>query len=363
MTQPTKRKGPELLLSRLSKLPYGNSRAQKQRGFFNNSTWLRTAKILLACLIISASGGFRFTSPASAFELELGISSGYDDNPRQEEGSEGALFSRTELDFSLTSPRKFIPATTISLYGFAAYQCLSGLDDNWYLGAGLASATSLTKIPGALSFFGEAACYRNPLISDNDYDSLSLGSDFTWFTGPQLNVTLEAGLSWEDYRDEVTSCRRPQPKASNLRHKPPANGRPKFHTSEERNDRLLTTAIKSFYAFSPDFDGTGTIFWRYRHSAVDSECRQAYGLNLDLSWRPVPALALDWQLGAEQAPYKYRYQKEFRTENIYNLGIMLSWYLHNFTLEAGWDWDKRDSDVNEDDYHRNQWQIQLKYSF
>ncbi len=315
--------------------------------------------LLLSLLLI----GFWLTIPAAALELELGISSGYDDNPRQEEGSEGALFSRTELDLSLTLPQKFIPATSISLFGFAAYQCYSGLDDNWYLGGGLASVTALTKIPGSLSFFSEAACYRNPLVSDNDYDSLSLGSNFTWFAGPQLNIALEAGLSWEDYCDNVTSGRHPNQNAKKFRRKAQTCGRPEHCISEERNDRLLTTAVKSFYAFSPDFDGTGTIFWRYRHSSIDAECRQAYGLNFDLSWHPIPAIAVDWQLGGEQAPYKYKYQKRSRTENIYNLGIMLSWYLDNFTLQTGWDWNKRNSDVNEDDYHRNQWQIRLKYSY
>ncbi len=362
MTQLAKRKWPGLLLARLP-VPYRTFLAQKKQKSSDKSAFLRIAKNLLGCVIIAALVCFWLTVPATAFELELGISSGYDDNPRQEEGSGGALFSRTELNLSLTSPQKFIPATTISLFGFAAYQCLSGLDDNWYLGAGLASATSLKKVPGSLSFFGETACYRNPLISDNDYDSLSLGSNFTWFASPQLNITLETGLSWEDYCDDVTSGRHPHLNSNKFRHKTQAYGRPELHISEERNDRLLTTAIKSFYAFSPDFDGTGTIFWRYRHSSVDAECRQAYGLNLDLNWHPIPAIAVDWQLGSEQVPYKYKYQKQSRTENIYNLGIIISWYLHNFTLQTGWDWDKRDSDVNEDNYHRNQWQIQLKYSY
>ncbi len=315
--------------------------------------------LLLFLLLIC----FWFTSTATAFELELGLGSGYDDNPYQEKGSEGALFSRTELDLGWTLPLKFIPATTISLFGFATYQCYSGLDDNWQLGGGLASATQTSKIPGTLSFFNEAACYRNPLVSDNDYDTFSLGANFTWFAGPQLSIELETSLGWEDYCDSITSGKHPHKNSSNSKRKTQTVNLPEHHNSGDRNDRLFTTSLKPLYAFSPDFDAAAAIFWRYRHSSIDAECRRAYGLNLDFNWRPIPAVEINWQLGGERVPYKYKYQKQSRTENIYNLGIMISWYLHNFTLESGWDWNKRDSIVNEDDYQRNQWQIRLKYSY
>ena len=315
--------------------------------------------LLLSLLLIC----FGLTSPATAFELELGISSGYDDNPYQEKGSEGAIFTQAELGLGSTLPLKFIPATTLSLFGFAAYQCYSGLDDNWHLGGGLASATQVTSIPGTLSFFSEAAGYRNPLVSDNDYDTLSLGSNFTWFAGPQLSIELETSLGWEDYCDSVTSGGHPHKNSSNSKHKTQTANQPEHHNSGDRNDRLFTTSLKSLYAFSPDFEGAGTVFWRYRHSSIDAECRRAYGLNLDLNWRPIPAVECNWQLGGERIPYKYKYHKQSRTENIYNLGVEISWYLQNFTLQAGWDWNKRDSIVNEDDYQRNQWQIRLKYSY
>jgi len=306
---------------------------------------------------------FRFTSAASALDLELGLGGGYDDNPRQEQGSEGALFSRAELDLGWTLPQEFIPATTISLFGFAAYQCYSGLDDNWQLGGGLASATQISKIPGTLSFFSDAACYRNPLVSDNDYDNFRLGSDFTWFVGPQLSIELGSSLGWEDYCNRVSDGKHPHKNSRHSKHKVQSAKLPEHHNSGDRNDRLFTTSLKSLYAFSPDFEGTGTIFWRYRHSSIDAECRQAYGLNLDLNWRPIPAVEINWELGGERVPYKYKYHKESRKENIYNLGVMISWYLHDFTLQSGWDWSKRDSIVNEDDYQRNQWQIRLKYSY
>ncbi len=315
--------------------------------------------LLLSLFLI----GFWFTASATAFELNLGLSSGYDDNPRQEENSEGALFTQSELDLSWTLPQNFFPATSISLYGFAAYQCYSGLEDNWQLGGGLASAVSLRIIPGVLSFFSEAGIYRNPLISDNDYDSLSLGTTFTWFAGSRLNIELGSSLDWEAYRDRVVSGRHPHSNPHNSGRQAQTHKPPPAHNLDDRNDRLFTTSLKSLYAFSPDFDGTGTVFWRYRHSSIDSECRRAYGLNLDLNWRPLPAVAIDWQLGGERVPYKYKYHKQSRTENIYNLGVMLSWYRRNLTLQAGWDWNKRNSDINEDDYQQNQWQIRLKYSY
>jgi len=315
--------------------------------------------LLLFLLLIC----FWFTSSAKAFDLELGLSSGYDDNPHQEKGSEGALFTQTGLDLGWTLPLKLIPATSISLFGFAAYQCYSGLDDNWQLGGGLASATQISKIPGTLSFFSEAACYRNPLVSDNDYDTFNLGSNFTWFAGPQLSIELETSLGWEDYCDKVTNGKHPHKNSTNSKHNAQTAKPPEHHNRGDRYDRLFTTSLKSLYAFSPDFEGTGTIFWRYRHSSIDAECRNAYGLNLDLSWRPIPAIEINWELGGERVPYKYTYKKKSRTENIYNLGVTVSWYLHDFTLQSGWDWSKRDSIVNEDDYQRNQWQIRLKYSY
>lgn len=311
--------------------------------------------LLLICFYLSA--------PAAAVELELGISSGYDDNPHQENGSEGARFSRTELDLGWALPIKLVPATTISLFGFAAYQCYSGLDDKWQLGGGLASTTQINNIPGTLSFFSEAACYRNPLVSDNDYDTFRLGSNFTWFAGPQLSIELETSLGWEDYCSRVSNGRHSHNNSSNSKYKNQTVNLPKHHNSGDRNDRLFTTSLKSFYAFSPEFEGGGTIFGRYRHSSIDAECRRAYGLNLDLSWQPIPAVDINWQLGGERVPYKYKYQKKSRTENIYNFGIMVSWYLHSFTLQSCWDWSKQSSIVNEDDYQRNQWQIRLKYSY
>ena len=303
---------------------------------------------------------FWLVTSATAFDLELSVNSGYDDNPRQEKGSEGALFTQTELDFDWALPQEFIPATSISLFGFAAYQCYSGLDNNWQLGSGLGTTTQVRKIPGNLSFFTEIASYRNPLISDNDYESLSLGSSFIWFAGPQLSLEIETSLAWEDYRDTITRGQHPKKNSRNVSRKA---GQSAHHNSGDRNDRLFTTSLKSLYAFSPDFDGTSSVFWRRRHSSIDAECRTAYGLNLDLNWRPIPAIEFNWQLGGERSPYKYKYQKRNRTENIYKLGAEISWYLKEFTLQASFNWDKRNSSVNEGDYQRNQWQIRLKYSY
>ena len=311
--------------------------------------------LLLAC--------FWFSLPAAALDIELSGGGGYDDNPRQEKGSEGAFFSQIELDFDWTITRQLIPATAISFYGFAAGRNYSGLDDNWQLSGGLASATNITEIPGTLSFFTEFASYRNQLVSDDDYDSFSMGCDFIWFTSPQLSLETISSIAWEDYRDPITSNRSPRKKAVNPGNGNHASGSPVHHNFGDRNDRRFTTSLKSLYAFSPDFDSTGTIFWRYRHSSIDAECRTAYGLNLSLNWHPVPAIELNWQLGGERVPYKYRYHKEKRTETIYNTGFTISCFLNDFTLQSGWDWNKQNSVVNEDDYQRNQWQFILKYSF
>lgn len=315
----------------------------------------RLLSLLLVC--------FCLATPVSAFDLGFNIGSGYDDNPRLEKGSEGALFTQTELDLGWTLPLESIPAASISLFAFADYQLYSGLDNNWQLGGGLVSTTQVTTLPGTFNLFSEVAIYRNPLVNDNDFDALNIGSSFVWFADPQLSLEFETSLNWEDYCDTVINGNHRPNTNNNHNSKTQKPEKPQHHNSGDRSDRLFTTSLKSLYAFSPGIDGTSEIFWRHRHSSIDAECRSAYGLNLNFSWRPIPTVEFNWGLGGERIPYKYKYKKQTRTEKIYNLTTEISWYLQDFTFSAAWDWNDHNSTVKEDDYHRNRWQIRLKYSY
>ncbi len=317
--------------------------------------------LLLPLLLVLVCLGA--TTSARAFDLEISISSGHDDNPRLEKGSEEAFFTQTGLNLWWTLPLNDIPATSISTFAFADYQAYSGLDNNWQLGGGLVSATQVQQIPGTFNLFCEATSYRNPLVSDNDYDNLNLGTSFIWFARPQLSLKLETSLSWEAYCDTVTDVKQKPNKNENHHFRAKESKSPKHHNVGDRSDRLFTTSLKSLYAFTPTLDGSGEISWSHRHSSIDAERRSAYGLNLNFIWQPIPPIEFNWQMGGERIPYKFDYQGHGRTEKIYNLAMEVSWYMQNLTILAAWDWSERNSTINEDDYQRNQWQIRLKYSY
>lgn len=332
-------------------------------------TWRGLLILTIICLLTATS--------ARAFDLEISIGGGYDDNPRLEKGSEGALFSRTEVNIWQTLPLASCPSTSITLSGFADYQQYDGLDDNWQLGGGLETSTELPGLPCIFELFSEAAAHRNPLIDDNDFDALGLGGRLVWLAGPRLSLEFEAALNWEDYCRPVAAGKNKKNSGCSLNdgacknqsgdhqspHDADKTGQPKHHNSGDRSDRLVATALKAFYAFTPYLDGGSELFWRHRHSSIDAEKRSAYGLGVNLNWHPAPTLEFVWALSGERVPYKYDYRKKERTEKIYTSEIAIFWRRGNWTISGTWNWSKRDSVVNEDDYRHNQWQSRLTYSY
>ncbi|MEA3334225.1 MAG: hypothetical protein U9Q58_11615 [Pseudomonadota bacterium] len=296
-------------------------------------------------------------SSALALDAEMSVGSGYDDNPLLEQGSEGAAFTEAEVNIWWTVPLESYPSTSITLLSFAGYQLYDGLDDNWRLGGGVLTSTQLSELPCSLEFACDAAAYRNTLVDDNEFDNLSLGGRLVWFAGSRLNLEFEANLSWENY------CRPITPENQQNSHDPHKIGQPKHHNQGDRSDRLVATAIKAFYAFTPYLDGGSEIFWRHRHSSIDAEKRSAYGLGLNLNWHPAPTLEFIWALSGERLPYKYDYRKKERTEKIYTSEIIASWRRGSWTISGTWNWSKRDSVINEDDYRHNLWQGRLTYSY
>ncbi|MCD6269067.1 MAG: hypothetical protein J7J71_02915 [Deltaproteobacteria bacterium] len=316
------------------------------------------------------------TTCAFALELEMSVSSGYDDNPRQEKGSEGAAFTEAEINLWWILPLANYPSTSITLLSFAGYQLFDGLDDNWRLGGGVITSTQLSELPCNLEFSCDIAAYRNPLVDDNEFDNLSLGGRLIWFAGSRLNLEFEANLSWEDYCQTITSKKnkpgghsldsstdknRPENGKDSL--VPHKTGQPKYHNQGDRSDRLVTTALKASYAFTPYLDGGSGFFWRHRHSSIDAEKRSAYGLGVDLNWHPAPPLEFIWVLSGERIPYKYDYKKEEHTDKIYTSEISVSWRWGSWSISGAWNWSKRDSVINEDDYRHNLWQGRLTYSY
>ena len=329
---------------------------------FKSGNWRSLLLLSLICLLTATN--------ARAFDLEMSLGGGYDDNPRLEKGSEGALFSQTEINLWQNLSLACYPSTTITLLGFAAYQQFDGLDDNWQLGGGLETATELSWLPCIFEFFSETVAYRNPLVDENDFNSLGLGGRLVWLTGPRLTMEFETGFKWEDFRQTITAETNKkgagnshQKELEMAQHDPKKTGQPKYHNSDDRSDRLIATAVKAFYAFTPYLDGGSELYWRQRHSSIDAEKRSAYGLGVNLNWHPAPNLEFVWMLGGERVPYKYDYRKEERIEKIYSSEIAASWRRGNWTISGAWSWSKRDSLVNEDDYQRNQWQSRLTYSY
>jgi len=306
----------------------------------------------------------------------MSVSSGYDDNPRQEKGSEGAAFTEAEINLWWILPLANYPSTSITLLSFAGYQLFDGLDDNWRLGGGVITSTQLSELPCNLEFSCDIAAYRNPLVDDNEFDNLSLGGRLIWFARSRLNLEFEANLSWEDYCQTITSKKnkpgghsldsstdknRPENGKDSL--VPHKTGQPKYHNQGDRSDRLVTTALKASYAFTPYLDGGSGFFWRHRHSSIDAEKRSAHGLGVNLNWHPAPPLEFIWVLSGERIPYKYDYKKEEHTDKIYTSEISVSWRWGSWSISGAWDWSKRDSVINEDDYRHNLWQGRLTYSY
>ncbi|MCK5540409.1 MAG: hypothetical protein KAI69_05725 [Deltaproteobacteria bacterium] len=332
-------------------------------------------------LLLSFTCLFMFSAAASAFalDLEISVSSGYDDNPRLEKGSEGAAFTETEVDMWQTWPLPNYPTTSITLLSFAGYQLYDGLDDNWQLGGGVITSTQLPELSCRLEFSGDLTAYRNPLVDDNEFDNLSLGSRLVWFAGSRLHLEFETNLSFEDYCRTVSSGNHGEncsdsvnndagkgngrPENQQHPHAPHNNKQPQYHNSGDRSDQLFATALKAYYAFAPYLDGGSELFWRHRHSSIDAEKRSAYGLGVNLNWHPTATLEFIWALSGERLPYKYDYKKKERTEKIYTAKIIAAWHRGSWTISGTWDWSKRDSVINEDDYRHNLWQGRLTYSY
>ena len=332
-------------------------------------SWRSLLILTILCLLTPTS--------ARAFDLEINVGGGYDDNPRLEKGSEGAAFTQAGVNIWQTLPLANCQATSITLSGFADYQQYNGLDNNWQLGGGLETSTELPELPCSLEFFSEAAAHRNPLIEDNDFDTLGLGGRLVWLAGPRLSLEFEVGLNWEDYCQTVATGKNKKVTVQSLNdsdgkgplaghqnpHDTDKTGQPKHHNSGHRSDRLVTTALKAFFAFTPYLDGGSELYWRHRHSSIDAEKRSAYGLGVNFNWHLAPTLEFVWALSGERVPYKYDYRKKERTEKIYTSEIAALWRRGNWTISGAWNWSKRDSIVNQDDYQRNQWQGRLTYSY
>lgn len=332
-----------------------------------------------------------------AFELEAGATVGYDDNPRLENDSAGALFSQFDINLWQTWPLAGLTSTAITLSGFANCRQYDRLNDNRQLGGGLESTTRLLRLPGSLTFFSVVSSHHNPLIDDDDFDSLELGSRLVWLARSRLSLEFAVGISWLDYRQSIisgnkkngdekngdgqignnkngetgqfdeNSCSNPQPGIKLCRHDDSTAAAPgnqsRCHDSGERDDRLLTTAVKLFYDFSPYLDGGSEIYWHLRDSTLASEKCLVYGLGADLNWHPLINLEFSGRLGAERIPYRDDYQQQKRIEKIYLAETALTWRSGNWSISGIWSWNRRDSRIDEDDYQRNQWQSRVTYSY
>ena len=326
--------------------------------------WRGLLLLSIICLLTATS--------ARALELEMSVGGGYDDNPYQEKGSDGAAFSQAAINIWWRLPFESFPSTSITLLSFADYRLYDGLGDTWQLGGGLESSTELSWIPCNLEFFSEAVTHRNSLVDDNEFDGLSLGSRLVWLADSRLSLEFETSLNWEDYYRTVAAGKNKKgtdhsldddDSDHELPHNPNKTGQPKYHNKGDRCDRLVATTFKAFYAFSPYLDGSSEIFWHHRHSSIDAEMRSVYGLGVNFNCHPTPTLEFIWALSGERVPYKHDYRKEKRTEKIYTSEVTASWRRGNWTISGAWSWSKRDSIVNEDDYRRNQWQGRLTYSY
>ncbi|HDS16685.1 MAG TPA: autotransporter domain-containing protein [Proteobacteria bacterium] len=324
-------------------------------------------------LLLVAISLFTFAE-AAAFNLETGISCGYDDNLLLTKGGPGAFFNQAEIDFRWN--RSLSGATTLTLSAFADYCDYHGEDDRYQLGLGLESASRLQALPLSLEFFSLVNNRRNPLIPDNDFDALNLGGRLVWPFDLRLDLIFACELSWEKYcADYVTDGFHRKlslgsgPTANQTRQArgdlSPGRGEPgsSRHNNGERSDRLTTIRFESAYAVNPYLELGGGIFYQQRHSSIDLESRTTSGLNLSLDRRITPTLSLNAAGGGERSSYKYDYQQKERREKNYFFTLGAAWRQGPWTISGSWSRLQRNSDLEEDNFRANQWQGRLSYSF
>jgi len=332
---------------------------------------------LLFLLLTAATLLMVTASPSRAFDLELAVGGGYDDNPRELEKASGAAFTEARLEGNQKFSPATFPDTVFTLQGFAGGRLYNNVDNIWMAGGEIASSTSLNGFPGQLEFFTRAATFHNPEIDDDDYDQLKVGGRLAWFASPRLTVEWENFLSWEDYGsdNQVTGpARHPDSlpdtdfgrnRKGNPGHDPSAPGhRPRHHNRGERDDRVMGTALRSLFAFNPYWDASGEIFWQNRHSSLDAEKSHTYGLELGLFWHPFDNLELALSANAARTPYHYDLRQESRTEKSYGSTISLTWkFAEHWSLSGSWEWYRQDSDIETDEYTRNQWYTHVNFSY
>ena len=303
---------------------------------------------------------------AAAFELNFHTAGGYDGNPYQEKGASGAAFVESGLDLNLQLPTPADSQTTFTLQGFAGYRDYDGLDDTWQLGGGLTSSTYLSRFSGAIEFFTEVAANRNQLVADNDFNLLSLGNRLVWFATSRLTLEWENRIDWEEYRSDYDLPGMGSHSGGNSRHSEKNHHpglSPRHHNWGDRSDRILATGLKAFFALDPFWDTTAEFFWQTRHSSIDAEKNRNFGTRLSLLWHPCQEFECELNASAERTPYRYKLKRQSRTEKIYGTGITLAWRHQGLTLSAEWQFYNRNSDIDPDDYSRNQWLGRLKYSY
>jgi hypothetical protein len=316
--------------------------------------------------------------PARAFDLDLAVGGGYDDNPRELEKASGSAFSEARLAASHTLASPALPELTLTLDGFAGGRIYERCDNTWMAGGGLTGAAELTLFPGRLELFSQAATYNNPEIDDDNFDQLRIGGRLVWFATPQLTLEWENALGWEDYDsdDEVTGHPHPggsraaaahdrkNPAGSGNPALPPGHRPPRHHNQGERSDRTMATALRAFYALNPYWELSGETFWQSRHSSLDAEKNHSYGLQLGLFWHPLDNLDLNLSANAARTPYHYDLRQQERTEKSYASILNLEWkFARHWSLSGSWEWFRQDSDIDPDEYTRNQWYAQINFSY
>lgn len=322
--------------------------------------------------------GLLLAARALAIELEFGLGGGYDDNLYASSESPGAAFWQCEISAfqSLDLPA----GTRLSFSTFADYRDYNGYDDNYQIGLGCEISRRPAELPLNIDLYSQVSSRRNPLIPDYELDALNLGLRLRPKLTPRLDLALTAEISWEDYVEEyVNGSNRggtPLFGSNNGTNggtglgaggKGNSNGKGHMNAGRDNNgsrhDRLFSLRLDGIYALNPELEIGGNLLYRIRRSTIDNEERQAYGAGLDICWRPRPDFSCSAFTQAERMAYRYeRHQQDLVEDNL-TFGLDLSWQTGPWTISGGWLGQRYRSDINLDNYHRNQWLGRLSYSF
>ncbi len=306
-----------------------------------------TAALLVGCLFI--------TFQLRAAEITVDLSAGYDDNAAEVPDGDGSGVVRYLARWDHSFQKEERP-TSAAVFLEGSYGQYLDLEDHYLLRAG-GRATFLP--PGARfqpGVFGEAACYRDDLVGEDDYNRYLFGAMVQWLADARLSLALRQLFAWTDYPNKVSA---PGERSTLLgkgdrrgrRGNTGADGQP-TPVTYSRTDTFWTTRVDANWFLSPAFQADLSFHYKILDATAVYESHQEVGGLVRVLWSGLAHWAFSGEGHWAVRDYENAPEGGGRTDDYYGAGFEVVRSFQVADLFFRIDWIRNDSPLAGETYDK-----------